>query len=243
MIEVEGLHKTFGDVVAVDDVTFTAPDGEITGLLGPNGAGKTTTLRMLYGVLAPERGTARVDGVSVAEAREEVLARIGALPHAHGLYTRLTPREHVRYFGELRGMAGPELERRIDELIELLELGELERRCSGFSRGESVKVALARAIVHDPPNLILDEPTTGLDVMSSRNVRGLIRRLRDEGRCVVFSSHLMHEVAELCDNIVIVARGRVVASGSADQLRTQTGCADLEDAFVAAIGTDEGLMR
>lgn len=243
MIEVNALHRTFGDVVAVDDISFRAENGRITGLLGPNGAGKSTTLRVIYGLLKPHGGTARVDGV---DAQADPLAahrRLGVLPDARGLYTRLTTREHLQYFGRLQGMSEVELARRIDELVELLEMEEIiDRRAEGFSQGERMKVSIGRAIVHDPPNIMLDEPTTGLDVMSTRSMRALIRRLRDEGRCLLFSSHVMQEVKALCDEIVVVAHGRVVASGTPDDLCRQTGQSELEDAFVAAIGTEEGLL-
>jgi sodium transport system ATP-binding protein len=242
MIRATGLHKRFGTKVAVDDVTFEAPDGCITGLLGPNGAGKTTTLRMLSSLVVPDRGHAEIDGLSVHADRAKVLARLGTLPDARGLYPRLSARENVRYFGELHDLAGDALDAEIDRLFDLLDMRELaDRRVHGFSQGERVKVAIARALVHRPSNVMLDEPTNGLDVMSTRAMRTVIRTLRDDGRCVVFSSHVMQEVAALCDTIVVVARGRVVASGTPDELRAQTGKPDLEDAFVAAIGSDEGL--
>ncbi len=242
MIEVRNLHKAFGPVVAVDDVSFSALDGQITGLLGPNGAGKTTTLRILYTLMRPDRGAALVDGFDAAEQAGEVQRRIGVLPDSLGLYPRLTAREHIRYFGELQGMSGAALERSIDALVDLLDMRDIaDRRADGFSQGQRLKVAIARAIVHEPRTILLDEPTNGLDVMSTRAMRALIRRFRDEGRCVLFSSHIMQEVAALCDRIVVIARGRVVASGTPDELRAATGQASLEDAFVAAIGSEEGL--
>ncbi len=244
MIEVKAIRKAFGDVVALRGVSFSAENGRITGLLGPNGAGKTTLLRILYTILSPDGGTATIDGRDVTSDPTAVGKLIGALPHAHGLYARLTAREHVRYYGNLHGLGGPALEARIAALIDLLDMGDIaDRRTAGFSQGQSVKVAVARSIVHDPPNVLFDEPTAGLDVMSTRKMRAFIRQLRDQGRCVLFSSHLMHEVSELCDEIVVVARGEIAAAGSPDDLRQQTGCDDLEDAFVAAIGTDEGLLR
>jgi sodium transport system ATP-binding protein len=244
VIEVKEIRKAFGDVVALRGVSFTADNGRITGLLGPNGAGKTTLLRILYTILSPDGGTATIDGRDVTSDPTAVGQLIGALPHAHGLYDRLTAREHVRYFGNLHGLGGPALEARIDALIDLLDMDDIaDRRTAGFSQGQSVKVAVARAMVHDPPNALFDEPTAGLDVMSTRKMRAFIRQLRDQGRCVLFSSHLMHEVSELCDEIVVVARGEIAAAGSPDDLRQQTGCDDLEDAFVAVIGTDEGLLR
>lgn len=244
MIQVTHLRKTFGSVVAVDDVSFEAPDGKITGLLGPNGAGKTTTLRVIYSLLQPDQGTILVDGLDTRERSVEVRRLIGALPDNQGLYPRLTSRENIRYFGRLHGLEGKDLEDSIDQMLDLLDMREIEnRRTEGFSAGQRVKVAIARALVQQPPNVLLDEPTSGLDVMSTRAMRGFIRQLRDQGRCVVFSSHVMQEVSALCDNIVIINRGRVVASGAPEDLLAQTGQSNLEDAFVAAIGSEEGLVR
>jgi sodium transport system ATP-binding protein len=244
MIAVEHLHKTFGSVVAVEDVSFQAADGAITGLLGPNGAGKTTTLRVLYTVIKPERGSAAVDGFDVATAPDQVRRRIGVLPDGFGLYPRLTAREHVRYFGRLHGHGGAALESDIDQLVTLLDMQDIaERRAEGFSHGQRLKVALARALVHHPGNVLLDEPTNGLDVLALRTTRTLIRRIRDEGRCVLFSSHVMQEVAALCDHIAVVAQGRVVAEGTPESLRTAMGADNLEDAFVSAIGSAEGLLQ
>ncbi|MCY1082368.1 ABC transporter ATP-binding protein [Archangium lansingense] len=244
MIEVTNLHKRFGAVTAVEDVSFRAEDGVVTGLLGPNGAGKTTTLRMLYTLIRPDKGSAKVDGIEVAERPLEVRRAIGVLPDARGLYPRLTAREHVRYAGELHGLSGASLDKRIGELVELLDMKDIaDRRTEGFSQGERMKVALARALVHGPRNVLLDEPTNGLDVMSTRAVRTLIRRLKDQGHCVVFSSHVMQEVAALCDRIVVVARGKVVTDGTPDELRARTGKDSLEEAFVTVIGSDQGLMQ
>ena len=244
MIEVENLHKSFGDVSALQGVTFTAPDGRITGLLGPNGAGKTTTLRIIYTVLKPDRGTATVDGYDTGCAAREVQQRIGALPDSHGLYPRLTTRENIRYYGRLQGLKGAALEKSINALIKMLDMQEIaDRRTEGFSHGERLKVAIARALVHSPQNVLLDEPTTGLDVMSTRNMRTFIRRLRDEGKTVLFSSHVMQEVSALCDHIVVITLGKIVASGTPDELRQTTGQANLEDAFVTVIGSEEGLQR
>jgi sodium transport system ATP-binding protein len=243
MIEVANLRKTFGEVVAVDDVSFTVPNGRITGLLGPNGAGKTTAIRVLCGLIRPDRGSARIDDIDLLADPMAAQARIGVLPDAHGLYPRLTAREHLRYFGRLRGIEPAALERSIAGLIDLLDMRSIaDRRVQGFSQGEQMKVAIGRALVHDPPNVLLDEPTTGLDVMSSRAMRGFIRRLKDEGKCVLFSSHIMQEVSALCERIVVIAHGRVVADGSPDELCRATGCSGLEEAFVSVIGTDEGLM-
>ena len=244
MIELQELHKSFGKgrVVALRGASFTARDGEITGLLGPNGAGKTTTLRVLGTVLAADRGRALVDGLDAAAEPLEVRARLGMLPHAPGLYPRLTPREHIRYFGQLHGLQGAELRRREDELVRLLEMGEeADRRVEGFSQGQRLRVAIARALVHGPHNVVLDEPTAGLDVQGTRAMRRLITRLKEEGHCVLFSSHVMQEVSALCDRVVVMARGAVVADGTLEELRRRTGRDDVEDAYVAAIGSPEVL--
>ena len=244
MIEVVDVHKSFGSIQALRGVSFRAPDGHITGLLGPNGAGKTTTLRILYTVLKPDRGSASVDGYNTLTDAREVQRRIGALPDAHGLYPRLTARENIRYYGRLHGLKESELEQNIDGIMAMLEMKEIaDRRTGGFSHGERLKVAIARALVHAPRNILLDEPTNGLDVMSIRNIRAFIRRLRDEGKTVLFSSHVMQEVSALCDRIVVIGRGQVAASGTAEELREQTGQSNLEDAFVSIIGSDEGLER
>jgi sodium transport system ATP-binding protein len=240
MIRVEHLRKHFGPVAAVDGVSFTAADGKVTGLLGPNGAGKTTTLRMLYALMRPDAGSIAIDGVDAVAEPQKAQARMGVLPDVSGLYPRLTPREHLEYYGQLQGLAGRALADRIEHLLKTLDMGKIaDRRADGFSHGERTKVALARALVHDPPNVLLDEPTNGLDVMSTRAVRDIIRRLRADGRCVVFSSHVMQEVSALCDAIIVIARGRIVASGTPDELREQTGHTSLEDAFVALSGLDQ----
>jgi sodium transport system ATP-binding protein len=244
MIQARGLHKRFGGVTAVEDATFCAPDGAITGLLGPNGAGKTTTLRMLYTLMAPDGGTALVDGHDVRTAPLEVRRRLGVLPDAKGLYPRFTAREHLAYWGRLYGLSGAALERRCDALVDLLDLRALQgRRCEGFSQGERMKVAIGRALVHGPQNVLLDEPSNGLDVMAVRALREVLLRLRDEGRCVVLSSHVMQEVALLCDRLVVVAHGRVVSEGSPAELRARTGKDSLEEAFVAAVGAGAGTGR
>ena len=243
MIEARGLHKAFGAVKAVDGVSFTARDGEITGLLGPNGAGKTTTLRMLYTLMHPDQGTVKVDGLDAVKDAEAVRRRLGVLPDARGVYKRLTARENIEYFGKLHGMDAAAIARRAEALIGALGMQDVaDRQTEGFSQGQRTKTAIARALVHDPRNVILDEPTNGLDVMTTRAMRGFLKQLRAEGRCVIFSSHIMQEVAALCDRIVVIAKGRVVAQGSPDELRAQTGTDDLEDAFVRAIGSEEGLF-
>lgn len=247
MITAQHLHKAFktktGTVQAVDGVDFIAEDGRITGLLGPNGAGKTTTLRMLYTLMKPDRGQVLVDGIDAARDPAAVRRVLGVLPDARGVYKRLTARENIRYFGELHGLTKAEIDARTQVLSDQLDMGEiLDRQTEGFSQGQRTKTAIARALVHDPRNVILDEPTNGLDVMTTRAMREFLFKLRDDGRCVIFSSHIMQEVAALCDRIVIIAKGRVVADGTADELRARFGTGNLEDAFVSAIGTDEGLL-
>ena len=244
MIELTDLRKTFGTVKAVDGVSFIARDGEITGLLGPNGAGKTTTLRMLYTLMKPETGHISVDGVDITRDPDSARRKLGVLPDARGLYKRLTARENIEYFGRLHGLDEATLKQRTDALIHSLGIEDIAgRRTEGFSNGQRVKTAIARALVHDPRNVLLDEPTNGLDVMATRSLRRFMQQLRAEGRCVLFSSHIMQEVAALCDRIVVIAKGRVVAQGTADELRTLTGETNLEDAFVKVIGSEEGLSR
>ena len=239
MIRAERLQKRFGNVVAVDGVSFTAPDGAVTGLLGPNGAGKTTCLRMVYGLMEPDAGRIEVDGQDLRADPLAAQARLGVLPDVAGLYPRLTAREHIDYFGQLQGLKGAELKTRTQHWIELLDMrGFADRRVAGFSHGERTKVALARALVHQPQNILLDEPTNGLDVMSTRTVRDLIRHLRADGRCVLFSSHIMQEVSALCDRIIVIAKGRVAAEGTSDDLISLTGTSSLEDAFVALTGLE-----
>jgi sodium transport system ATP-binding protein len=242
VIRAENLSRSFGAVRAVDGVGFEAEDGRITGLLGPNGAGKSTTLRILYTVLRPDGGSATIDGVDVLADPLAARRRIGVLPHGAGIYPQLTARENIAYYGRLHGLDGKALDGRIDALVADLEIGSFaDRRAKGFSQGERIKVALARALVHAPKNLLLDEPTNGLDVMATRALRALVRRLRDAGHCILFSSHVMQEVAALCDDVVIVDHGRVVAAGAPEALRERFGAATLEDAFVAAIGDSRGL--
>lgn len=237
MIEVRGLRKRFGDVVAVDDVSFEARNGEVTALLGENGAGKTTTLRSIYGLIQPDAGEVRVDGVDGIAQPLSARTGLGVLSEARGLYPRLTPREHMRYFAHLQGLGPAETETRCKDMVDLLGMEDFaDRRAAGLSHGENTKVALARALLHDPANILLDEPTTGLDVMSTRAVRELIVQLRARGKCVVFSSHVMQEVAAVSDRIVVVSAGRVVASGTPAELRRSTGLDDLEDVFVALAG-------
>lgn len=236
MIEVEALHKSFGPATAVEEVSFVARDGEITGLLGPNGAGKTTTLRMLYTLLKPDRGAIRIDGLDSVSQAQAVRRRLGVLPDARGLYKRLTARENIAYFASLHGITPATTRQRTGALVEALQMQDIiDRRTEGFSQGERVKTAIARALVHDPRNVLLDEPTNGLDVMSTRSLREFLRQLKTEGRCVLFSTHIMQEVAALCDRIVIIAAGRVVANGTADELREHAHEQNLEEAFVKII--------
>ena len=246
MINARNLHKAFktktGTVKAVDGVEFEARDGEITGLLGPNGAGKTTTLRMLYTLMTPDTGEVMVDGIDAAKDPIAVRRALGVLPDARGVYKRLTARENIAYFGELHGLSTAQIAARTKILAAALQMEDiLDRQTEGFSQGQRTKTAIARALVHDPKNVILDEPTNGLDVMTTRAMRTFLLQLKAEGRCVIFSSHIMQEVAALCDRIVIVAKGQVVASGTADELRARFNEANLEDAFVKAIGSEEGL--
>ena len=237
MIQADGLAKRFGAVQAVRSVTFVAGDGMVTGLLGPNGAGKTTTLRMISTLVAPDEGRIVIDGADSRSDALGVRARTGILSDARGLYGRLTARENIAYYGRLRGMARDAIGQSIDRLALLLDLGAiLDRRTDGFSQGERMKVAIARALVHDPRNVVLDEPTNGLDVLTTRSLREAVRRLRDAGKCVLFSSHVMQEVAALCDEIVILARGAVVAHGPPEAIREAGGRTDLEDAFVQLSG-------
>jgi len=240
MIIVNDIHKSFGKIKAVRGVSFDAPDGKITGLLGPNGAGKSTTLRILYTVLKPDQGSATIDGVDVGSDGLKAREKIGALPHGAGLYPHLTARENIAYYATLCGIDKADVEGRVAGIVELLEIGDFaDRRTKGFSHGQRTKVALARALVHDPQNIILDEPSNGLDVMATRSLRRLILKLKEDGRCILFSSHVMQEVAALCDDIVIIANGKVAIDDSAAGIRNRTGCDDLEDAFVAAIETVE----
>ena len=245
MIVVDYLAKAFGrhrEVRAVDGVSFVAPDRAITGLLGPNGAGKTTLLRMLSTLMIPDGGTASIEGHDVVRERYAVRRRSGVLSDARGLYPRLTARENIRYYGALQGIPAEALEKRIDELVQALGIaGIADRRTQGFSQGERMKVAIARALVHDPQTILLDEPTNGLDIMGTRALRALLRDLRSTGKCLLFSSHVMQEVTALCDSIVIVGHGRVIASGTAAELVAQSGEAVLEDAFVRLLGSGEGL--
>jgi sodium transport system ATP-binding protein len=242
MIEVRGISRRFVSgrgrsaraVQAVDGLNWTAPDGCISGLLGPNGAGKTTLLRMVAGLVQPDAGQVLVDGIDVATQRAAALARMGVLSDARGLYPRLTARENIVYYGRLHGMSEDAAQDRAESLARVLEMAPLlERRTEGFSQGERMKTALARALVHDPHNIILDEPTNGLDVLATRALREALRRLRDEqGKCIVFSTHVMQEVQRLCDQVLVMAQGRAVARGTVAELCALTGDDDFERSFV-----------
>ncbi len=233
MIRVEQLSKTFSGVTALDTVDCEFRDGEITGLLGMNGAGKTTLMRIIYGLLPADQGRVLVDDLDVSQSPEAVRMRLGVLPDDVGLYKRLSARENIEYFGALHGLDSQSVSSRAQELISLLGMESIAgRRAEGFSLGERMKTALARALVHQPQHVLLDEPTNGLDVVTTRAVRRLLLSLRDQGRCVVFSSHLMHEVDKLCDRVLVIAGGRLVASGSVSDILQQAGCDNLEDAFV-----------
>lgn len=242
MIEAIGLEKAFANVGggapvrAVRDVSLTAADGEITGLLGPNGAGKSSTLRMLATLLVPDRGRATIDGHDTVQSVTEARRRIGYLPHDAGIYPRLTARENIIYFARLCGLSRRDAARRCDHLVDTLDLGSFaERRTAGFSQGQRTRVALARALVHEPGTLLLDEPTSGLDVMATRQLRHVIRGLAEAGHCVLFSSHIMQEVALLADRVAIISDGRVIACDPVAALLARTGTEDLEDAFVALV--------
>jgi sodium transport system ATP-binding protein len=243
MIEVRQLAKRFMSgrgkqarvVQAVGGVSFVAADGRITGLLGPNGAGKTTTLRIVAGLIAPDAGSVQVGGIDVGRQPQAAQACMGVLSDARGLYPRLTARENIVYYGRLHGMDEARAHARAEQLARLLDLAPLlERRCEGFSQGERMKTALARALVHDPQHIVLDEPTNGLDVLATRALRDALRRLRDdEGKCIVFSTHIMQEVERLCDRVVLVSQGRTVAEGTVAELNAISGTPDFEDSFVA----------
>jgi sodium transport system ATP-binding protein len=245
MIEIENLSKyfrgkRFKKVQAVDGVSFAVRDGEVLGLLGPNGAGKTTIMRLLGTVLQPSGGTARVGGFDVRRQPDEVRRVLGVLPEYWGLYERFTPREHLLLFGKFHGMNGTALEERIQALIALLDMGEYaDRQCKRFSKGMSQKVALARALIHDPSHLLLDEPTAGLDVMSARQVRALITRSRNEGKCVVVSTHILSEAERLCDRLVFLDMGRLVAEGTPAELCRHAGVDTVEEAFLKMVGRED----
>jgi sodium transport system ATP-binding protein len=242
MIEAFGLSKRFGKIEAAREVSFTARDGEITGLLGANGAGKSTCLRMLYGVLTPDSGKASINGLDILGETSKARAHLGVLPHAAGLYNHLSARENIEYFGALHGMRKKDARARIAQLVRSLDMESfIERRAKGFSQGQRIKVALARALIHDPGNVVLDEPTNGLDVMAIRNLREMLLTLKAQGRCVLFSSHVMQEVAALCDRVIIIGAGKVLADATVSEIRERSGAASLEEAFLQVLGNTEGV--
>jgi len=254
MIEVNNLRKSFGGakkgffrkeeswVVALDGLSFRANDGEITGILGPNGAGKTTCLRTLYGLLKADGGSATIDGINVVNNPLGARARLGIFPDKFGLYERLTAYEQIDYFASIHGLQGDAKHQAIETVINDLEMTELaHRKTLGFSQGQRMKVTLAQALVHQPKNFVLDEPTRGLDVMSTRVLRNYLARFKDKGHCILFSSHVMQEVAALCDRVIIVANGKLAAQGTPEELCELAGETNLEEAFVKIIGSDEGV--
>lgn len=240
MIEVRDLKKQFGEVKAVDGVSFTAKSGAITGLLGPNGAGKTTTIRMIGTLISIDAGSVMIGDINVAGDPDGARRACGLLTDSRGVYTRMTARENIRYYAELRGIDVARSEKVLARFVDWLDMKDiLDRRTDGFSQGERMKVAITRALIHEPGTVILDEPTNGLDVMSTRALRELIKRLKAEGQTVMFSSHVMQEVAALCDEIIIIARGRVTAQGTTGQLLAMSGKDNLEDAFIVLAETHE----
>jgi len=243
MIKVDNLYKSFGKVEAVKGISFKVHDGEITGLLGPNGAGKTTTLRMLYSLLPPDKGEIRIDGLDPTRDAMAIKRTLGVVPDSRGLYTRMSAHENIAYYGELHGMSSGDIKQRIKELVDTLDMSDfIDRRTEGFSQGQRVKVAIARAMIHKPQTVLLDEPSNGLDVMSTRALRRYILDLKNAGHSVILSTHIMQEVAALCDRIVIIANGQIAADGTADELLEHSDCSTLEDAFVRLIGSEEGLL-
>ncbi|MDG0968471.1 MAG: ATP-binding cassette domain-containing protein [Porticoccaceae bacterium] len=242
MIKVTDLTKKIGNIQALSSLSFSAEDGQITGLLGPNGAGKTTCLRTIFGLLKPDQGDASINGIDVASDPISAKQALGLFPDPFGIYERLTPREYICYFAELSGLSRSAAKNATTRVIGELQLEDIaDRRCKGFSQGQRMKTALAQAIVHQPKNIVLDEPTRGLDVMSTRVLREMLRQLKEQGHCILFSSHVMQEVASLCDRVVVMADGKAVAIGSPQELCNRTNKTSLEEAFIALIGTDEGI--
>ncbi len=242
MLEVKNLVKKFGDVEALKNLSFSAQDGQITGLLGPNGAGKTTALRVLYGLLKADDGVGVINGIDSQKDPIGARKEIGIFPDKFGLYERLTAREQIAYFADLHGLVGDAKMQAVEKVIKRLDIGDIiDRRCAGFSQGQRMKVVLAQSLVHEPKNLILDEPTRGLDVMSTRILRDILIELKEQGTCILFSSHVMQEVAALCDKVIVIADGKIADEGTPQELCERTGKESLEEAFVTLIGSDEGI--
>ncbi|QTH64779.1 ATP-binding cassette domain-containing protein [Psychrosphaera ytuae] len=242
MLEVKNLVKSFGEFQALKDLSFSAEDGQITGLLGPNGAGKTTALRVLYGLLKADQGVGIINGIDSAKEPMKARSHIGIFPDKFGLYERLTAREQISYFAGLHGFKGADRDAAVNKVITRLNIEDIaDRRCEGFSQGQRMKVVLAQSLVHEPKNLILDEPTRGLDVMSTRILRDILAQLKEQGTCILFSSHVMQEVAALCDKVIVISDGKIAGEGTPEELCERTGESSLEEAFVKLIGTDEGI--
>ena len=243
MIEVKELKKSFGEVIALDGASFSAKDGKITALLGPNGAGKSTCLRILSTIIKPSSGDATVSGFDVLKDSFEVREQIGVLPHNSGIYSRLNATENIEYYGQLHGIQADELKEKTENLLEQLQMKDFcLRPAEGYSQGQKIKVALARALIHDPLNILLDEPSSGLDIMATRALRDIINGLKDRGKCILFSSHIMQEVETLCEDIVIINKGVVKFNGTIDEFRNHSGSQDLEEAFLKitdSAGEDE----
>jgi sodium transport system ATP-binding protein len=242
MIKINNLAKSFGKVKALNGLSFFAEDGEITGILGPNGAGKTTCLRTLYGLLKADTGSAIIDGIDVSQQPLLARQKLGIFPDKFGLYERLTAYEQIDYFASIHGLTGEHKKQAIEQVLHDLDMQELaHRKTQGFSQGQRMKVTLAQSLVHQPQNFVLDEPTRGLDVMSTRILRNHLNKFKAKGHCILFSSHVMQEVAALCDRVIIVANGKLAAQGTPSELCELAGETQLEEAFVKIIGSDEGV--
>ncbi len=238
MIEVMNLSKIFrqkdgSPFYAVKNLSFSANSGEIVGLLGVNGAGKTTTMRMLSTVLKSSKGTAIIEGYDINKDSQKVRSKMGFLSGDTGLYGRLTPRETIRYFGKLYDVENSIIENRMKKLIDLLDMNEfMDKRISLLSTGMKQKVSIARSIIHDPPVMIFDEPTSGLDILTARNIVSFIHQCKEEGKCVIFSTHIMREAERIADKIVMIHKGELLAEGTWTEMKEATGKQDLDDIFV-----------
>jgi sodium transport system ATP-binding protein len=234
-VTVDRLHKTLGKNEVLRGISFEAGKGEIFGLLGPNGAGKTTTLRTICTLLAPDAGSINVLGFDTRGAPEEVRRRVGVVTAEIGIYPRLTAKENITYFAQLSEVPDADLRRRVDAVIERLDMSSFARqRAESLSSGQKQKVAIARAIVHDPPVLMFDEPTSNLDVLASKEIRDFMVESKGRGKCVIFSTHVLHDAERLCDRVTIIHKGEVVASGTPAEVRGRRR--DLEDAFLVLVG-------